>query len=118
MKKTTLLFVLILIVSSAFAGHRSGKQSVEIISTRRDIFYFKVSHEFSGATVEVLAADGSILMTDTIHHTKSLIDFYFEQPGLYTIRMTKGSQQLVFTYEKISASPFLEIDTKEALTLN
>jgi len=118
MKKTTLLFAMVLIASSAFAGHSTGKQSVEIISTKRDIFYFKVSHEFSGATVEVLAADGSVLMTDTVHHTKSLIDFYFELPGLYTIRMTKGGQQWVFTYEKVSESPFLEVDTKEALTLN
>jgi hypothetical protein len=118
MKKTTLLFALVLIVSSTFAGYGSGKQSVEIISTKRDIFYFKVSHEFSGATVEVLTADGSILMTDTVQHTKSLIDFYFEQPGLYTIRMTKGEQQLVFTYEKVSESPFVDVDTKEALTLN
>jgi hypothetical protein len=118
MKKTTLFFALILMVSSAFAGHGNGKQSVEILSTKRDIFYFKVSHQFSGATVEVLTSDSTLLMTEPVQHTKSLIDFYFEKPGMYTIRITKGDQQVVFTYEKVSDSPFVEVGMKETLTLN
>jgi hypothetical protein len=116
-KSTTLLFTFILITSYAFAGN--GKhQPVEIISTKRDIFYFKVSHEFLGATVEVVAADGRIMLSDAIQHSKSLIDFYFEQPGQYTIRVAKGDKVEIFTYEKTSDSPFVELDSAATLTLN
>jgi hypothetical protein len=43
-----------------------------------------------------------------VAHRKTLIDFYFEKPGVYTIKITKGSKVEEFTYEKQSPSPYSE----------
>ena len=61
-----------------------------------------------GARVDVYGENGELIATQEIAHKKSIIDFYFEKPGHFTIKITKGEKQESFTYDKNTPSPFVE----------
>ena len=62
-----------------------------------------------GARVDVRGEDGTLIASQEITHKKSIIDFYFEKPGHFTITITKGDKQVNFQYDKTSPSPFVEV---------
>jgi hypothetical protein len=108
MKTLKLLVGLLLLGTVAFAG-KSPDSNVSVLSIKRDIFYFKVCPSMIGALVEVRGEDGKLIASQEISHKKSIIDFYFEKPGHFTITITKGDKQVNFQYDKTTPSPFVEV---------
>lgn len=108
MKTLKVLVFLLLLTTTTFAG-KSPNSNVSVLSVKRDIFYFKVCPSLLGARVEVTDQDGKIIASQLIRHRKSIVDFYFERPGHFTITITKGDKQITFQYDKTTPSPFVEI---------
>ncbi|MEO5979886.1 MAG: hypothetical protein ABIS36_13380 [Chryseolinea sp.] len=96
--KFSQVFILAFALSPLVAS--ANVSPVRVISTKTDIFYFKVDKSFIGAVIEVFSADGALLITDTVSHHKAIIDFYFERAGKYSIKMTKNDREENFTFEK------------------
>lgn len=121
----TLVLLAVLITGSQLAqatdkaADKTGDKTcscIEVISTKRDIFYFKSSPDFTGATIEVYSF-GKLLFTDQVVSRKTLIDFYFEKPGVYTIKVISGSKVEEFTYQKNSPSPYYESETDQHIQI-
>jgi hypothetical protein len=97
----------------AFAARGNEKPKplrTHVITRKMDIFYFKVHKEMLGSVVEVFAANGEKLTEQTLTRRKNLIDFYNENPGSFTIQITKGSEKETFEYQKKSPSPLIPIE--------
>jgi hypothetical protein len=108
MKTLKLLVCLFCLCSPAFAGDNPNP-NVSVLSKKRDIFYFKVRQSFIGARIDVRDNDGHIIATEEVRQKKSIVDFYFEKPGTFTITITKGDKQETFQYNKTTPSPFVEV---------
>lgn len=105
--KTLVLLVVLITSSQLVQANDKTCSCIEVLSTKRDIFYFKSTPDFTGATIEVYSF-GKLIFTDQVVTHKTLIDFYFEKPGVYTIKIVKGSRVEEFTYQKQSPSPYYE----------
>lgn len=93
-------------------------REVMVLSTKRDVFYFKMCPSFRGATVEVTAADGHVVFSGKMSHLRGMLDFYYEQPGRYVITIGNGAGKIEkFDYVKSSPSPFLEVTQSQGVTL-
>ena len=57
---------------------KKSKNPVHIVSTRMDVFYFKVDKAFLGAQLEIYSAEGVQLHSEKITRRKVRIDFYYE----------------------------------------
>src|SRR5882762_3085130 len=108
--KTLVLLVVLTTGSQFVQANDKSCSCIEVLSTKRDIFYFKSSADFTGATIEVYSF-GKLIFTDQVVHHKTLIDFYFEKPGVYTIKIIKGSKVEEFTFHKQSPSPYYESES-------
>ncbi len=75
---------------------------VTVLSVRSDILYFKVDKSFIGATVEVHDPSGQLIYTEIVKHHKTLIDFYDQSPGIYTVVVRKDSNKVDLVYNKQS----------------
>ena len=98
MKKFTL--VVLMLVASVGTWACPTHTPVCVISVKSDIFYFKVSKTFIGATVEIYSKEGERIRTETVLHHKTIIDFYLENPGVYTIKIKKDNLEHNFSYVK------------------
>ena len=112
MKTLKTLVLLVALTTGSQLAQATDKTSshIEVISTKRDIFYFKSTADFVGATIEVYSF-GKLIFTDEVVQHKTLVDFYFEKPGVYTIKIIKGSRVEEFTFHKNSPSPYYESET-------
>ncbi len=99
MKLICLTAILILFYSSpALSRHKKPEAGhVSVLSVKREVFYFKVSKQFLGATVEVLNKAGETIYTEKITKRKTILDFFHWEAGTYTIKITKG--ELVEEFE-------------------
>jgi hypothetical protein len=116
MKKLTLLLALliVLIIAGASAFAKTGNpESVRVLSVKRDIFYFRVSQSFIGGTVEVYGEDGKLIFSDKIIGHKAILDFFFQDAGLYDIRIKKDDREVSFGYTKSTPKPEVEVSTEE-----
>jgi len=93
----------ILIVCSAM-GALGDPGPVKVLSTKRDIFYFKVDKEYVGALLEVFDKNGNKVIEQRIDKRKVIVDFYYDQPGRYDIRISHGSIERLYVYEKVGPS--------------
>lgn len=73
---------------------------VKVLSTKSDIFYFKVSDQLLGGEIEIKAGDGELLGSQVIEQKRNLIDFYSLEPGTYTVIISKDEVVREFHYEK------------------
>ncbi len=120
MKKLVTLLMLIIAFGGAITKNYAKGRNVEVISTKLDVFYFKVSKEFVGATIEVISPTGEVILTEKVMHRKALLDFYMRDPGTYTIWMKKDGVEEKFSYQKTNSSPLvpMAIDSlKEVISL-
>lgn len=111
MKKLILLFfvTLILITTSALCAHKSPP--VTVLSTKSDIFYFKVDKTFLGAVVEVYTQDGEKIFAEIVVNRTAIVDFKLGNPGTYTIRLKKDGKEENFNYIKIDSSDRMRVTT-------
>ncbi|WP_143164974.1 hypothetical protein [Chryseolinea serpens] len=112
MKTLKTLVVLVALIAGSQLVQAKDKtcSCIEVLSIKRDIFYFKTPEDLTGATIEVYSAD-TLIFTNQVAHRKTLIDFYFEKPGVYTIKIIKGAKVEEFTYQKQSPSPYAESES-------
>lgn len=94
-----ILFALIVISIPSLASKRSTVP-VSVISSKRDIFYFKVDRTFVGAVINVKDSSGKVVFTDTVMRHKAIVDFFLSTPDTYTIQLIKDSQTMEFIYNK------------------
>jgi hypothetical protein len=109
MKRTAIITCLFIVISSGLLA-KPKRPEIQVLSKRFDIFYFKVQKEVIGAEIEVYSESGEKLMQDTITEKRTLIDFYYERPGHYTIKIKKGDIVESFDYYKNTDSPFTPIE--------
>ena len=107
--KNLITAALILIATSGLIASPKS-EPVSVLSVKRDIFYFKVEKSFIGATIEVYANDGQLILTETVIRRKAIVDFYLENPGTYTIKLKKDDKEASFTYEKKDTSKLVPIE--------
>jgi hypothetical protein len=86
---------------------------VHIVSMRMGVFYFKVDKEFLGADLEIYSQDGKKLFTQKVQRRKVLIDFYYEAPAKFIIRVKKGD--LFEEFQFIKDTPCLEAERPSEL---
>jgi hypothetical protein len=108
MKKIILLTSLLAICLAASADKIKAKSPVHVVSSRMDVFYFKVDKEFIGAELEIYSQDGVKLFTQTVDHRKVLVDFYFENAGKFVILIKKGDFHAEFNFVKAESCHELE----------
>src|SRR5688572_13296934 len=96
-----LIFTLLLI-HSVQAFHEPCEKAVEILSTKMDIFYFKLCKDYMGAVIEVQNQDSVVLASKEISGNKALVDFYFERQGKYLIRVKVAGKEETYEYEKLA----------------
>ena len=102
------MFILALILSPSVAS--ATESPVRVISTKSDIFYFKVDRAFVGAIIEVYSPEGVLIISDTVTHHKAIIDFYHQKGGRYSIKIKKNDREAHFTFEKADAHPIVAIE--------
>lgn len=105
MKRIFLLTCMLPIAFSGSATATKAKDPIHVLATRMDVFYFKVEKEFLGAEIEIYAADGKQLASQKVAHRRVLIDFYFETPGNYIIRLNKNDVQREYKFFKENVCP-------------
>jgi hypothetical protein len=78
---------------------------VTLLSQKMDICYFKLCKDHTGSLVEVYSGTDSLLISNRVQSTKFLVDFYFEKPDKYTIKIKYEGLEKKFSYEKLTPPP-------------
>jgi len=112
MKKILLILIIVQAATGSYAKCKNAP--VSILSTKRDVFYFKVDKILLGATIEVYSSKGELIFTSKITHRKAIVDFYLEDSDTYSIKLKKDDQVQEFTYVKESASPLISVEVESA----
>jgi hypothetical protein len=105
MRFSIILIVTLLLSISARATDDPCEKAVEILSTKMDIFYFKLCKDYMGAIVEVHTQDSVLLVSKEITGNKALIDFYFEKQGKFLIKIKVQGKEESFEYVKEAPPP-------------
>src|SRR5678809_1055035 len=101
--KGRLMGVALLVVCSVM-GAFGDPGPVKVLSTKADIFYFKIDKDFIGALLEVFDENGNKILEQKVDKRKVLVDFYYDQPGEYSIKISYGPMQETYYFEKDSPS--------------
>ena len=91
---------MLLVAFGATAGKNKSKGPVQMLSSRMDVFYFKIDKTFIGAQLEIYSAEGVQLYSEKITRRKVLIDFYYEDAGKYIVYFTKDGMKQEFNFIK------------------
>jgi hypothetical protein len=103
------LTVLILVFATTFSAsamrNRPGRKlehnCIYVLSMDADLFYFKSDRDVDGAAINVYDfKTGNVVISDTIHSKKTIIDLYFQKPGDYIIMITKGDFTRRYVFER------------------
>jgi hypothetical protein len=95
MKLIRVIILSVLFVGAAITAEAKRKvpcHHVSVLSMKRDVFYFKVDAEFMGATAQVFDSNGEMHYSVEIHSKRAIIDFFYMNPGEYTIKFSNGSK--------------------------
>ena len=107
MKLIRVMILVGMFVSASVNLHAQGNPHVSVLSLKHDVFYFKVDPAFIGATVQVSDSTGTVFFNIELHSKRSLIDFFYLESGLYTIRFEQGDMfeefQVVLDYKNTLA---------------
>lgn len=115
--KNLLIAVLLVANLAAFGTPKTSSVPVSVISSKRDIFYFKVDKTFLGAIIEVKNSDGAIILSDTVTSHKAILDFYLENAGTFMIEIRKDGETIGFEYLKSDPLPAWCSDKDRSVTL-
>ena len=91
--------VVMMISTVAFA-----KNPVKVMSKSNDVVYFKVASSMVGASMVVFDETGKMIYSAVLTGKKTIVDFYAEPSGSYTIRLKKNGEEQVIDYNKITVS--------------
>ena len=87
----------LLLVSSVCAA-----ESIDTVKTAgpkmKDLFVFKTSRKFLGATIEIIGSNGNVITASQLQKRKLVIDFGGVRHGAYTIRLSKGKETEEYIY--------------------
>ncbi len=97
----TSIFLVVMISTVASATTLSATDPIEVKEIKdKNLFVFKTSKKFLGASVEVFHSNGDVVTAQTLAKRKMIIDFTDVKEGAYIIRVTKGKQTEEFHYAK------------------
>ena len=92
----SLMLVLSLVVSTAFANTNPTVQLTRSEYQNQNILTLKVDKELLGATFQVLDSDRQVVSTNELTKKKRTIDFTDMQNDEYVVRITKDNFTRVF----------------------
>ncbi|MEI9921143.1 MAG: hypothetical protein WDO14_20455 [Bacteroidota bacterium] len=101
MKKMMMIALVMLISASAFA---KTPHPVKVLSKSKDVVYFKVDCTMVGASMIVYDETGTMIYSAVVTGKKTIVDFYAEPSGSYTIHLKKDGADEVIEYNKLSVS--------------
>ena len=110
MKISILLVVVFLARSTPIVANDPCKQIVEVLSTKMDIFYFKLCKVYTGGLVQVYSQEGDLLASHQLEGNKAVVDFYFEKAGTYVIKINVEGKEEKFDYVKLAPPPLTVAD--------
>lgn len=105
--KTLILFICMLFATTAFASRDKTLRGVHIRTAHGHIVYIRIDKSMIGADIEIYSATGDKLLSKKFLKRRALIDFYFEKPGTYTIKIHKDNEEAKFDFTKEDSSPEL-----------
>lgn len=70
------------------------------VSKEKNLFVVKADRKFKGANIVIFSSTGERITSQTMEGRKMVIDFGDVKEGIYTIRISKGSQIKEFQFEK------------------
>ena len=91
--------ILFLLLASPSFSQAKPKQDFKVLSTKRQVLYFKVNKSFVGGVVEVYDENRNFLESDDLPHTHTMIYFEEMPAGNYFIKVTKGDKVIEFRYD-------------------
>ncbi len=89
MKKMMLVAVVTMMINTA----AFAKNPVKVISKSNDVVYFKVTSSMVGASMVVFDETGKMIYSAVLTAKKTIVDFYAEPSGSYTIRLKKNGEE-------------------------
>lgn len=113
MKQTLILTCLLIVGIQSFAKETPAKQAhsaVHVVSRRLDTFIFRTHKEMIGAEIAIYSENGEKMKTEVLTKRHGLVDFYYENPGVYKIVITKGETSETFEYNKTTPSPYIPVE--------
>jgi hypothetical protein len=69
-----------------------------------------------GGQIDVINEKGDTIATTSIMRKHALVDFYYENPGHYTVVVSKGNISEAFDFDKKSPSPYVLME-REKMTI-
>ena len=99
------------------ARETKSKDPIHLLSSRMNVFYFKVDRELIGGEIEIYTQEGVKLLTQKVQRRKILIDFYYENPGKYIIQFSKGEIKRDFNFVKTDPCPESDKGTQQIMII-
>lgn len=90
-------------VAGVSFGHRKKDALVQNVKSRLDAVYLKLDESLIGATLEIVRETGEVVITEAIVKRQVLIDFFYETPGFYKIRIVRDDV-VELEYEYVNTS--------------
>lgn len=89
------MFIFSLLLASLSA---QARETVIVLITQGDVFYFQVGKVMKGGQVEVYDPTGKLITTQQIDARRMTIELLDLAPGEYTIKVVKQSKDQSFDY--------------------
>jgi hypothetical protein len=96
--KKVMVAALVMMVSASVVA--KNHHDIKVLSKMRDVVYFKVDAAMIGASMEVYNEHGDLIYSDTVGSKRTIVDFYDEPAGSYTIHVLKNGKEEVIEYVK------------------
>lgn len=96
-----LFFAVMFTTTISHAREREPKGKLEIITVKSHSVYFKVDQSFVGGTVEIYDSNKTLLGSEGLPHTHTMVFFDEKPSGKYFIKVRKGNKAIEFGYVNI-----------------
>lgn len=110
MKTPLFLICAMLITLTSMAGPRTASH-IHVLSAKMNILYLKAPKAMIGADIHVYSDKGEKIISSVIANRKTIVDFYYEEPGDYFIEVTKDGHSQRFSFRKTDPSPLIPIES-------
>lgn len=100
MKTLITLAVALLLLTTATYASPAHDEVTGGPSRAKNLFVVKTQKRFTGATVEILSAQGEVIASQRLQKRKVIIDFGAVKHGTYIIRVSKDNAVQEFQYTR------------------